>query len=111
MTGGHYDVIGVDPRGTGTTIPINCYPDPFERLRQQLLLPLFTNSSDTAVGTAWTNLKTTAERCYENAAQYGELMGTAFVARDFMQVVDALGEDGMLRFWGASSTESFENKN
>lgn len=27
-------------------------------------------------------------------------MGTAFVVRDMMRIVDALGEDGMLRYWG-----------
>jgi hypothetical protein len=30
-------------------------------------------------------------------------MSTAFVARDFMKIVDALtleGEDGLLRYWG-----------
>lgn len=32
----------------------------------------------------------------------GEFVGTAFVARDFMAVVDALGEDGLLRYWGES---------
>lgn len=29
-------------------------------------------------------------------------MGTAFVARDMMQIVDALKEDGLLRYWGVS---------
>lgn len=30
----------------------------------------------------------------------GELIGTAFTARDMMRVLDALGEDGLLRYWG-----------
>jgi hypothetical protein len=30
----------------------------------------------------------------------GSLLGTAFVARDLIQVVDGLEEDGMLRYWG-----------
>jgi hypothetical protein len=28
------------------------------------------------------------------------MLGTAFQARDLMQLVDALQEDGMLRYWG-----------
>ena len=36
----------------------------------------------------------------------GELIGTAFVARDFMAVVDALKEDGKLRYWGEYSVPS-----
>ena len=31
-----------------------------------------------------------------------EYIGTAFTARDFISVVDALDEDGMLRYWGKS---------
>lgn len=27
-------------------------------------------------------------------------MTTAFTARDMLQIVDALGEDGLLRYWG-----------
>lgn len=32
----------------------------------------------------------------------GELIGTAFVARDMVEIIDALGEDGLLRYWGLS---------
>ncbi|KAM7195852.1 TAP-like domain containing protein [Rhypophila sp. PSN 637] len=32
----------------------------------------------------------------------GEYVGTTFVARDMTQIVDALGEDGLLRYWGIS---------
>lgn len=39
----------------------------------------------------------------------GGLIGTAFVARDLMSVVDALGEDGMLRFWGERWWPVFPN--
>ena len=100
MTGGHYDIVGIDPRGTGETIPVDCYPDPLERVQQALRMPPLANFSNTALGATWAFSQTYADRCLENAAEYGELMGTAFVARDFMQVVDALGEDGMLRYWG-----------
>lgn len=41
-----------------------------------------------------------AARCYETAGDIGELIGTGFVARDMMQIVDALGEDGLLRYYG-----------
>ena len=27
-------------------------------------------------------------------------MTSAFAARDYMRVIDALGEDGLLRYWG-----------
>ena len=38
--------------------------------------------------------------CSTEAKSIGELVGTAFTARDMMQIVDALGGDGLLRYWG-----------
>lgn len=34
--------------------------------------------------------------------QLGELIGTAFVARDIKAIFDALDEDGYIRYWGSS---------
>lgn len=39
-----------------------------------------------------------------NGNDTAELVGTAFTARDMISVVDALGEDGMLRYWGELDT-------
>ncbi|KAF2265018.1 alpha/beta-hydrolase [Lojkania enalia] len=103
MTGGHFDVIAFDPRGTGNTLPIDCYPtSPIERLYQQLASPPTTNASDVALGTTWSIQKTYTQSCYETNKDVGKLVGSGFVARDVMQIVDALGEDGMLRYWGQS---------
>lgn len=42
-----------------------------------------------------------ADTCYGAQNKTGSLIGTAFVARDMMRIVDALGDgDGMLRYWG-----------
>lgn len=100
MTGGSYDLIGFDPRGTGNTLPVSCYADDTDRIIATLRTPLTTNTSDTALGTMWAVKQTLAENCYRNTSEIGELVGTAFVARDMMQIVDALQEDGMLRYWG-----------
>lgn len=69
-----------------------------------------TNASDTAIGTAWAVQKSFAESCYQNAKDIGEYMSSAFVARDMMQIVDALDEDGMLRFFGETKHLSFLTK-
>lgn len=60
----------------------------------------FTNSSDTALGENWSSNGMIAEMCGLKIKHFGAFLGTSFVARDLMRVVDALGEDGMLRFWG-----------
>lgn len=59
------------------------------------------NSSDVALGRIWAQGKLKANACAGGPGnKTGELIGTAFVARDFMSVVDALNEDGKLRYWG-----------
>lgn len=47
---------------------------------------------------AWNNVCTIRNKDSVN----GTLLGTAFVVRDMMKIVDALGEDGKLRLWGVS---------
>jgi len=103
MTGGQYDIIGPYPRGTGKTLSVDCYKDSEERTRAWLLTPASTNSSDAALGAAWSYNEQFAQLCFQNERVAGSVMSTAFVARDFMKIVDALtleGEVGLLRYWG-----------
>ena len=86
--------------GTGTTMPYSCFKSDVDRATAGLITPSTTNTSDTALGTMWALRHDFAETCFNNAREDGELVGTAFVARDMMQIVDALQEDGLLRYWG-----------
>ena len=60
------------------------------------------NDSDTALRRLWTRGKVDGSVCqrHGNGNDTAEFVGTAFVAGDLISVVDALGEDGMLRYWG-----------
>jgi len=58
------------------------------------------NASDVALGRLWARGTVNANICFDRANSTGRLIGTAFVARDLMSVVDSLEEDGMLRYWG-----------
>ena len=93
-------------RGTGETIPFSCYPKSVDGQIQSFTstskIPQVLTGSNTDVGTVWAGKEILADLCSETMAEYGELIGTAFVARDLMQIVDALDEDGMLRYWGFS---------
>jgi len=51
-------------------------------------------------GHYWAQSQVVAGVCSLAQNETGALIGTAFTARDTMQVVDALGEDGLLRYWG-----------
>ncbi|KAL8371189.1 hypothetical protein RB595_001167 [Gaeumannomyces hyphopodioides] len=108
-TGGHHDLIGFDPRGVFNTIPFSCYnmTNPAEAKYRSLVedrLSLAGNSSDAAMGSLWATTSHQAAACGRapQAQAVGNFVGTALVARDMMAIVDALGEDGMLRYWGFS---------
>ncbi|KAJ3526199.1 hypothetical protein NM208_g11306 [Fusarium decemcellulare] len=104
LTGGHHDLISFDPRGTGRTLQFTCFDKndtkgPAALREADIILP---SSSDTALGRLWADSSIVAESCYSQLKDIGGLVGMAFVSRDMMKIVDALGEDGMLRYWGIS---------
>ncbi|KAK7967739.1 TAP-like protein-domain-containing protein [Apiospora aurea] len=90
--------------GTGNTIPFSCYQnETLRRAGQATVRQEWANASDATPGRLWAEAQVLANDCGNALANTtGSLVGTAFTARDFMQVVDALGEDGMLRYWGFS---------
>lgn len=103
ITGGHHDLIGWDPRGTGQTMTFSCFESPEARIYDALSKATFSgNSSDTALGRSWASATLTARTCaaYPDAQKKGNFIGTAFVARDMVQIVDALDDDKLLRYWG-----------
>jgi hypothetical protein len=87
--------------GTGKTMPFVCTDNPF--YIGQIVNDIRTgNESDTALRRLWERGKVDGNICrkFGNGNETAELIGTAFTARDMMSVVDALEEDGMLRYWG-----------
>lgn len=87
-------------RGTGNTLPFSCYSTAIERSNTQFSV-VAGESSDVALGSNWASSQVLANACYATQNGTGGLIGTAFVARDMMRIVDALGEDGLLRYWGS----------
>ncbi|CAO1597589.1 hypothetical protein XANCAGTX0491_001396 [Xanthoria calcicola] len=101
-TGGTFDLIGFDPRGVGDTLPFSCFKNDSLRANYNIKDPVCLNSSDTAVGATRAVRAVLAKSCEENAKDTAKLIGTGYVARDMMQIVDALGENGLLNYWGFS---------
>ncbi|KAI0444050.1 TAP-like protein-domain-containing protein [Xylaria telfairii] len=103
ITGGEHDLIGWDPRGTANTLTFSCFANATGRaqLGSQLV---FGNASDVARGQLWAAGKNYADACaeYPEAQERAPLIGTSFTARDAMQIVDAVEDDGLLRYWGFS---------
>ncbi|KAK0639542.1 TAP-like protein-domain-containing protein [Cercophora newfieldiana] len=103
QAGGTYDLVAFDPRGTGKTIPTICTDDPLY-IGQILGETRASNESDTSLQRLWARGQVDAHICQHlgRGNETAEFIGTAFVARDLISVVDALGEDGLLRYWGFS---------
>ena len=89
-------------RGTAKALTFSCYESEEERTAADTAISQkgSGNSSNVAIGKSWAIASTFVDLCKARAEEEGRLISTAFVARDLMQVVDALGEDGLLRYWG-----------
>lgn len=104
-----YQVSAVNnSRGTGSTMPYTCNVTAQEskvnkttRRSMAWTLPQ-ADVWDVLESKSWHDGGVLASACYETFKATGHLYGTAFVARDMLQIVDALDEDGKLRFWGRS---------
>ncbi|KAK5452808.1 hypothetical protein LTS15_006956 [Exophiala xenobiotica] len=103
VLGGEFNLIGFDPRGTAYTLRYDCYDSDLDRLLLAPPADTLGNASDTALGQNLASAEVTAAQCLNTTADIGGLVGTAFVARDMARIVDALGEDGLLRYWGQSA--------
>lgn len=100
MIGGEHDIVNFVPRGTGKALEFSCFNDALSR--SVSMTPIAGDSSDVARGQIWAKGTLLGAQCATVQNKTGNLVGTAFVARDMMQIVDALHEDGKLRYWGFS---------
>lgn len=84
-------------RGVGLSTPYKC-----PRVQSVTGSSLPLADTDGLNATYITNVN---QGLYCDQSEYREastLVGTAFTARDLMSIVNALGEDGMIRYWGSS---------
>ena len=92
--------------GTAQTFTASCFSSQQDRDSTYYNdTEIITESEDTAViGQYWGTTKVLANACYDYPGfrEKGSMIGTAFTARDLMQIVDAVEEDGLLRYWGIS---------
>ncbi|TDZ18043.1 Tripeptidyl aminopeptidase [Colletotrichum orbiculare MAFF 240422] len=100
-TGGHHDLVAWDPRGVGNTTTFSCDPKGEFALDAG---PQGNSSDPSLIGRHWAVANAWSEYCLANpeAGEVGSRISTAYTARDAMRIVDALDDDGMLRYWGTS---------
>ncbi|KIX03032.1 uncharacterized protein Z518_06582 [Rhinocladiella mackenziei CBS 650.93] len=100
--GGQYNIISWDPRGTGRTIPFDCELSETGLQRRDAAALVSNNLTEYFLDSGWNDAQLYADACYQAQNETGRFLGTAFVARDMVEIIDALGEDGLLRYWGLS---------
>ncbi|KAJ4989640.1 hypothetical protein SVAN01_04857 [Stagonosporopsis vannaccii] len=105
--GGFHDIIGFDPRGTGRTIPFICNLSnstaaKAKRGEYNFTIPQI-DQYDQLVKKFFNDGGIYAEDCANTPgnADIAPYIGTAFVARDMLSIIDALGEE-KLQYWGIS---------
>ncbi|KAI9930634.1 hypothetical protein MW887_011389 [Aspergillus wentii] len=106
LTGGHYDLVAHDPRGTANTLTAKCMDNDTERrefLKNLRFGDLAQPSDAKALGRQWATAAVFSNTCSNSSlGEKGALMSTAFAARDLMRIAEAVDEDGLLRYWGFS---------
>ncbi|KAL4966661.1 alpha/beta hydrolase [Aspergillus stella-maris] len=106
LTGGQYDLVTFDPRGTANTITASCFNTTIEREQivgePSSVIP--STEDGLALGRLWGQTQVVANSCFDfpGFQQRGSVLGTTFVARDIMQLIDFIEDDGLLRYYGLS---------
>ena len=90
-------------RGTGNTLPFACYDTEAEYqkfLDDASVVPYAYDQP--AMGRLWARASIDAAACARKQSKTGALISTAFTARDFKSVAEALGEADRIKYWGRS---------
>lgn len=105
--GQQWNLVTWDPRGTGKTLPFDCSgnlttgPAQTAHKRQESGLAS-GNLTEYFLNYGWESAGAQADQCLAAMNDTGRYIGTASTARDMMRIVDALSEDGLLRYYGWS---------
>jgi hypothetical protein len=75
-------------------------PSQSTQRKRQLSELTSINVTEAFLTEGWDYAGQSADACYAQANETGSLIGTAFAAKDMIAIIDALGEDGLLRYYG-----------
>lgn len=101
VVGDAYDLVGWDPRGTGSTLPVvTCHPD--AKTREQITLTrssaLMLAANDT-LGQLDAVQQVIAAGCDAYSGHLLPFVGTVPTVRDLSHLVDIYGYSGKLSYW------------
>lgn len=108
VVGRNFDVVALDPRGVGASVPrIECWDSAQRRQNWAMQETPTIDSHPGVLYDAWARAAAFSTACEgslgHNATGLLKHVGTASHARDMLEVLDRIeGGDGMLRYWGFS---------
>lgn len=109
------DVLGWDPRGVNASLPsISCFPYDADRDRWSLLTSTYYREANPRESMMKADAINQAilDACYRKYADVGQMMSTAFVARDLDEIRKALGHahlDGYFVSYGTGIGQTYVN--
>lgn len=100
MEGSHLPHVLTSHRGTGRTIPFACNYTPIATSKSARGVKIPEYDFKNLLAENWEDIQHFADVCYEDNKETGAYLSTTFVVRDMVRIIDALGEDGLLRYYG-----------
>jgi pimeloyl-ACP methyl ester carboxylesterase len=100
LVGGHYDIIGFDPRGIGRSNTIRCFKDGTDSQLYQANRPWSLGPGENAANFAMFQ-QALANQCIDKNRDFLPYVSTAAVARDLDSLRDAFGQE-LTNYWGFS---------
>lgn len=105
--GHQWNLVSWNPRGTGKTLPFDCGIDPSaipvrSRRKRDYSGIAHPNLTHYFINEGWDWAGNVADACNLAMNTTGQYIGTAFTARDMMEIAVATNEDGLLRYYGWS---------
>ncbi|KAI8072814.1 Alpha/Beta hydrolase protein [Gongronella butleri] len=97
---GHYDILGFDPRGVGSSKTIQCFKDGTESKFFLANRRFFMNYGDSIVNHASWQADLVAQ-CIDKNKDFVPYVSTAAVARDIDAMREAFGQE-LTNYWGFS---------
>lgn len=100
--GHQWNLVSWDPRGTGKTLPFDCGIDLSAKNKRDYSGIVHPNLTQYFINEGWDWAGHVADECNAVMNTTGQYVGTAFTARDMMEIAVATNEDGLLRYYGWS---------
>ena len=106
LSGGEYNIVGMDPRGVSAELPFVCTKSEYASAQvSSTIVDMGASERDFMTGWAWGTQVAGICQYQGNGNETAEYIGTAATARDMARIAEVIDEDGLIRYWGESGDQ------